>query len=92
MVNRRGFIRGLGALLATTALVRPALPTMEAATAAGPEEVLARLVDYYFDRFHKEMNEAFYGDGFCRFWFDGHDIRFVVPPVSQQTVDETLPL
>lgn len=33
-VNRRGFLTGLGVLLATTALVRPAAPVIEAVTNA----------------------------------------------------------
>lgn len=34
MVGRRSFIKGLGALLATSAMVRPAAPVIEAITSA----------------------------------------------------------
>lgn len=35
-MNRRGFLTGLGALLATSALVKPAAPVIEAVTSAVP--------------------------------------------------------
>lgn len=81
-MNRRGFIKGLGALLATTAIVRPALPEPEAVTNAIAEEELATVYTVYF------QNRMYWMAGNSILYWSEGDPSW--SPVSPQTVDETV--